>query len=347
MTETMTPDMPLAPEMTSDLSGPERAALLMLSLGEEHGVDLWRGLNPDELNVLSRTMAVLGSIDSKDVGELLKSFADQLSMDGAVIGSADTVERLIIHHLSPEKASQLVLNVKTPEMATTWDKLAHVNPQSLATFLQSEYPQTVSLVLSRIETDIASKVLAALPEAYAVEVMTRMLSMEPVQQEIMDDVENILQAEFFTTLAQTNQSNAFEQMAEIFNSFDRTSEQKFLNALEKRDINTAERVRALMFTFEDLGRLETMALQTLVSSVDRSVLALALKGMSEELKVFFFNSLSERAARLLREDMETLGPVRLRDVDEAQDRIVSLAKDLARRGEIALGEPEELEAMIA
>jgi len=319
----------------------------MLSLGEEHGVDLWRGLNPEELNVLSQTMVRLGSIDSENVGQLLKSFADQLTMDGAVIGSTDTVERLINHHLSPEKASQLVLNVKTPEMATTWDKLAHVSPQSLATFLQNEYPQTVSLVLSRIETDIASKVLASLPEPYAMEVITRMLSMEPVQQEVMEDVESILQAEFFTTLAQTNQSNAFEQMAEIFNCFDRTAEQKFLTALEERDANTAERVRALMFTFEDLGRLENMSLQTLVSLVDRSVLALALKGMPDELKAFFFDSLSDRAVRLLREDMETLGPVRIRDVDEAQDRIVSLAKDLARRGEIALGEPEEIEAMIS
>lgn len=331
----------------SSFSGPERAALLMLAMGEDHGVDLWRGLNANELKTLSQTMAVMGPVDSECVGDLLKSFAGQLSTDGAVLGSTDTVERLVNHHLSPEKASQLVLSVKTPEKATTWDKLTHVNPQSLATFLQNEYPQTVSLVLSRIETETASRVLASLPQPYAVEVMTRMLSMEPVQQEVMDDVEKILQAEFFTTLAQTNQSNAFEQMAEIFNSFDRTSEQKFLAALEDKDSSAAERVRALMFTFEDLGQLESMSLQTLVSSVDRSVLALALKGMSEDLKDVFFDSLSDRAARLLREDMDTLGPVRIRDVDEAQDRIVSLAKDLARRGEIALGEPEEVEAMIS
>jgi len=333
--------------LENSMTGPERAALLLLSLGEDHGMELWKGLNPEELKMLSRTMAVMGPVDSGGVGKLLQSFADHLATDGSVVGSSDMVERLINRHLAPEKASRLVLEVKSPEEATTWDKLTHVNPQSLAGFLHNEYPQTVSLVLSRIDPITASRVLASLPDVFAVEVITRMLSMEPVQQEVMDDVEDILQAEFFATLAQTNQNNAFEQMAEIFNSIDRSSEQKFLSALEEKDAASAERVRALMFTFEDLGSLESTSIQALVSSVDRSLLALALKGTSEDLQQNFFDSLSDRAARLLREDMEILGPVRIRDVDDAQDRIVSQAKDLASRGEIALGQVEETEAMIA
>jgi flagellar motor switch protein FliG len=217
-----------------------------------------------------------------------------------------------------------------------WDKLGNVNEQILATYLKSEYPQTVSVVLSKIRPDHASKVLAALPEDFAVECMNRMLRMESVQKDILDKVELTLRQEFMSNLARTQKRDAHEQMAEIFNTFDRQTEGRFMTALEERNRDAAEKIKSLMFTFEDLSRLDNGSMQTLLRSFEKDKLALALKGASPTLRDLFFSSMSERAAKILKDDMESMGPVRLKDVDTAQTSLVALAKELADKGEIML-----------
>lgn len=168
------------------------------------------------------------------------------------------------------------------------------------------------------------------------ECVTRMLRMEPVQREILDKIEQTLRTEFMSNLARTSKRDSHEMMAEIFNSFDRQTETRFISALEERNRDSAERIRALMFVFEDLSKLDPGGVQTLLRAVDKAQLGLALKGASEDLRNLFFSNMSERAARILREDMENMGPVRLRDVDQAQMAMVQSAKDLAQRGEIML-----------
>ncbi|MFN8948083.1 MAG: flagellar motor switch protein FliG [Alphaproteobacteria bacterium] len=318
------------------LTGPERAAVLMLALGDEYGEAIWGALDDDEVKEISQTMANLGTVSSDLIEKLLIDFVQQMSSTGSVFGTLDTTERLLTKFLPKDRVAQVLEEIRGPAGRTMWDKLGNVNEQILATYLKSEYPQTVSVVLSKIRPDHASKVLAALPEDFAVECMNRMLRMESVQKDILDKVETTLRQEFMSNLARTQKRDAHEQMAEIFNTFDRQTEGRFMTALEDRNRDAAERIKSLMFTFEDLSRLDSGSMQTLLRSFEKDKLALALKGASPTLRDQFFASMSERAAKILKDDMESMGPVRLKDVDTAQTSLVALAKELADKGEIML-----------
>ncbi|MDO9223707.1 MAG: flagellar motor switch protein FliG, partial [Caulobacter sp.] len=206
----------------------------------------------------------------------------------------------------------------------------------LANYLKNEYPQTVAVVLSKIKSEHAARVLGSLPEDFALECVQRMLRMEPVQREILDKIEQTLRTEFMSNLARTSKRDSHEMMADIFNNFDRQTEARFIAALEERNRESAERIRALMFVFEDLNKLDPGGVQTLLRAVEKDQLGLALKGASDALREMFFSNMSERASKIMREDMESMGPVRLRDVDQAQMSMVQAAKDLAAKGEIML-----------
>jgi len=222
----------------------------------------------------------------------------------------------------------------------------NVNESVLANYLKNEYPQTVAVVLSKIKSEHAARVLAALPEEFALEVVQRMLRMESVQKDILDKVEQTLRVEFMSNLARTAKRDAHEMMADIFNNFDRQTENRFLTSLEERSRDAAERIKALMFTFEDLGKLDPGSIQTLLRHIEKDKLAIALKGATDSLRDVFFSNMSERAGKILREDMEALGPVRLKDVDEAQMRMVNAAKDLANKGEIMIASKQEDDELI-
>jgi flagellar motor switch protein FliG len=263
-------------------------------------------------------------------------FVSQMSGTGSVMGSYESTERLLARIMPGDKVGAIMEEIRGPAGRTMWDKLANVNETVLANYLKNEYPQTVSVVLSKIKPEHAARVLGALPEEFALEVVQRMLRMESVQKDILDKVENTLRIEFMSNLARTSKRDAHEQMAEIFNNFDRQTESRFITALEERSRDSAERIKALMFTFEDLAKLDPGSIQTLLRNVDKDKLGLALKGATDGLRDVFFSNMSERAGKILREDMEAMGPVRLKDVDEAQMRMVNTAKDLANKGEIMI-----------
>jgi flagellar motor switch protein FliG len=257
------------------------------------------------------------------------------------MGSLESTERLLMKVLDRGKVDGILEDIRGPAGRTMWDKLANVNEELLANYLKNEYPQTVAVVISKIKPDHAARVLGKLPESFAMEVIMRMLRMEAVQKEVLDDIERTLRTEFMSNLARTNRRDAHEMMAEIFNNLDRTVESKFLTALEERNRDAAEKIKNLMFTFDDLSRLEPAAIQAMLRVVDKSKLPVALKGASETLRELFFSNMSERASKLLKEEISSLGPVRLRDVDEAQSSLVASAKDLAAKGEININRSEE------
>jgi len=308
----------------------------MLSLGEDHSAKLWQMLDEDEIKEISQVMSNLGTVSSSVVEKLLVEFVSQLSGTGSLMGSYESTERMLTRIMPNEKVSQIMEEIRGPAGRTMWDKLANVNETVLANYLKNEYPQTVSVVLSKIKPEHAARVLAALPEEFALEVVQRMLRMESVQKDILDKVERTLRVEFMSNLARTAKRDAHEHMAEIFNNFDRQTESRFITSLEERSRDSAERIKALMFTFEDLGKLDPGSIQTLLRHVEKDKLALALKGATDSLRDVFFSNMSERAGKILREDMEAMGPVRLKDVDEAQMRMVNVAKDLANKGEIMI-----------
>ncbi len=324
-----------AVEDARKLTGPEKAAVILLSLGEDH-TRLWQGLDEDEIKEISQAMASLGTVSAVVVEELLVEFVSGMSGSGAVMGSFEQTQRLLASFMPSDRVEGLMEEIRGPAGRTMWDKLGNVNEAVLANYLKNEYPQTVAVVLSKVKPDHAARVLTSLPEDFALECVQRMLRMEPVQREILDKIEQTLRTEFMSNLARTSKRDSHEMMADIFNSFDRQTEARFIGALEERNREAAERIRALMFVFEDLAKLDPGGIQTLLRAVEKDSLGLALKGSSESLRELFFSNMSERAAKIMREDMESMGPVRLKDVDQAQMAMVQVAKDLAAKGEILL-----------
>jgi flagellar motor switch protein FliG len=328
----------------SRLNGAEKCAVVLLALGEEHA-HVWQALDEEEIKEISQAMASLGNVTAAVVEDLLVEFVSGASATGSIMGSFEQTQKLLASIMPPEKVDQLMEEIRGPAGRTMWDKLGNVNEAVLANYLKNEYPQTVAVVLSKIKSEHAARVLAALPEDFALECVMRMLRMEPVQREILDKIEQTLRNEFMSNLARTSKRDSHEMMADIFNAFDRQTETRFITALEERNREAAERIRALMFVFEDLSKLDPGGVQTLLRGVEKDQLALGLKGASDSLREMFFSNMSERAAKIMREDMETMGPVRLRDVDQAQMAIVQVAKDLANKGEIMLagsGSDDEL-----
>ena len=320
---------------SSRLNGPEKAAIVLLAMGEDHNT-IWQQLDEEEIKEVSQAMAGLGTVSAQVVEDLLIEFVSGLSGTGAIMGSFEQTQRILSSFLPGDKVDNLMEEIRGPAGRTMWDKLANVNEAVLANYLKNEYPQTVAVVLSKIKAEHASRVLSALPEDFALECVTRMLRMEPVQRDILDKIEQTLRTEFMSNLARTSKRDSHEMMADIFNNFDRQTESRFIAALEERNRESAERIRALMFVFEDLSKLDPGGVQTLLRAVEKDQLGLALKGASDTLREMFFSNMSERAAKIMREDMESMGPVRLKDVDQAQMAMVQVAKDLAAKGEIML-----------
>jgi flagellar motor switch protein FliG len=290
-------------------------------------------------------MAGLGQVTASVVEDLLVEFVSGMG-GGNITGSIELTQRLLASIMPSDKVDSMMEEIRGPAGRTMWDKLGNVNEAVLANYLKNEYPQTVAVVLSKIKSEHAARVLTCLPEDFALECVTRMLRMEPVQREILDKIEQTLRTEFMSNLARTSKRDSHEMMADIFNAFDRQTETRFITALEERNREAAERIRALMFVFEDLSKLDPGGVQTLLRTVEKDQLALALKGASDSLRDMFFSNMSERAAKIMREDMETMGPVRLREVEQAQMAMVQAAKDLANKGEIVLvgagGDDDEL-----
>jgi flagellar motor switch protein FliG len=328
------------------LTGPERAAILMLALGDQHGAKIWSLLDDDELRELSILMSTLGTIDAGVVENLLLEFVSRMSASGALMGNYDATERLLQQYLPSERVGGIMDEIRGPAGRNMWEKLSNVQEGVLANYLKNEYPQTVAVVLSKIRPEHSAKVLAILPEDLALDVVNRMLNMEAVQKEVIERVENTLRTEFMSNLSQTRRRDAHEVMAEIFNNFDRQTETRFMTALEDDNRESAERIKTLMFTFDDLTRLDSASVQTLMRHVDKDKLAIALKGATEPVRQFFMSNMSTRAAKMLLDDMGAMGPVRLRDVDETQTQLVNLAKDLAAKGEIMISKSRGDEELV-
>ncbi|MFN8829339.1 MAG: flagellar motor switch protein FliG [Labrys sp. (in: a-proteobacteria)] len=323
-------------ENTRVLRGAERAAALMMLLGERYGAPIWKGLDDDEIRQISVAMSHLGAMEAETVEMFMLEFVGQMSASGAIMGNFDNTERLLQSYLPPERVNQIMEEIRGPAGRNMWEKLSNVQDNVLANYLKNEYPQTVAVVLSKIRQEQAARVLAILPEEFALDVINRMLRMESVQKDVLERVEQTLRVEFMSNLNQTQRRDPHETIAEIFNAFDRQTETRFLTALEEANRESAERIKALMFTFDDLVKLDAAAAQTLLRTVDKDKLAIALKGASEAARAFFLNNMSSRASKMLLDDMEVMGPIRLKDVDEAQALLVSTAKDLAAKGEIMI-----------
>lgn len=328
------------------LSNQQKAAVLMLSLDEERSATLFSMMDDEEIKELSVIMASLGKINSNVVEQLLVEFNDRLSNTGSLIGTYESTERLLAKAMDKERVSVIMEEIRGPAGRTMWDKLGNVNEHVLANYLKNEYPQTIAVILSKIRAEHAAKVIALFPENFAMEIVMRMLRMDSVQKEILDSLEKTLRKEFMSNLSKSTRRDSHELIADIFNSLDRNTEARFMEALEERNRESADRVKSLMFTFEDLIRIDSQGIQILLRNIDKDKLAIALKGASDTIKELFFKNMSSRAGKIIKEDMDSMGPVRVREVEEAQQYVVITAKDLANAGEIVVSEGKDSDELI-
>lgn len=329
------------------LTGTQRAAALLMMLGEEDGKAIWSELSDPEVKRLCLAMTELGSVRGETVAEIAADFLGACGTPGAVTGNLDRAQELLAAVFDAERVQAIMTEVRGASAGRqVWRRLAEVPPDLLAAFLRNEYPQTVAVVLSRMSPEGGGRVLALLPDTLAVDVMERALSLGDVRPEAVESIEEMLFREFLQKAPPKPKRDAYSVMAERFDAFDRATETRFLTALEASDKDAAQRIREKMLVFEDMLKLDAAGIQTLMRGIDRDTLGRALKGAPEAIRDFFMANMSSRAAKNLTDDMEALGPIRLKDVEDAQSRIVQAAKALAAKGEIRIQKGRVEEDMI-
>lgn len=323
------------------LKGSQKVAIVLLSMSEQNATKMFSMMNEEDIKEVSHAMSNLGSVEQEVVDQVLNNFMSSFGGENSYFGSLQTTRKLLDQVLEKDRVDSLMEEIQGPQGKNTWEKLGSVNEEILALYLRNEHPQTASLVISKMSSDHASKVLSNLPEEFTYEVIVRMMNMGSVKKEVLDKVEKILRAEFISSISKTHKRDSYELIAEIFNSFDRSNENKFMSKLEKDHPEYAERIKNLMFTFEDLTKLDSRSIQILLKGIDKSKLTFALKGASDKIKDLFLKNMSQRAARIIQEELESMGRVKVREVDDAQGEIINVAKELINRGEIEVSEDGE------
>jgi flagellar motor switch protein FliG len=323
-------------EQVEALAGRERAAIFMLALPEKAALSLFEKLDPLDIKEISIAMVALGRVQSNVVEGVLWEYVTHLTSTGSLIGTLSGTEQFLSKFLSKEQVDEIINDIKGPDGKTVWDKLSNVKEDILGAYLQNEYPQTIAVILSKITSTNAGKIISSFPEELAIDVINRMLKMEGLQKKVLDDLEKTLRQEFTGNLSRTSKKDPVSMVANIFNSLDRASENRLMSKLELEDHQSAEQVKALMFTFDDFKRIDKDSIRNIIRNVDKSQLALSLKGVTKELQTLFLSCMTERAAKLMNEEMKEMGMVRVREVDAAQAEIVMLAKSLVEKGEVIL-----------
>lgn len=328
------------------VNGVEKAAMFLMAINQDIAAKILQMLEDEEIKEISQAMSSLGAVQAEAIEKLIFEYSNEINASLNLVGNVHNTERFLRKVLGKEKVDMILEDIRGPAGRNIWDKLGNVNEETLAGYLKNEYPQTAALVLSKLSPGHASKVLANFTQEFAFEVIKRMLALDSVKKEVLEKIEKTLRTEFISNLTKTQKSDNNQIMAEIFNNFDRQTESKFMEMLEKVNAEAAEKIKSLMFTFDDMLKVDSVGIQAILKSIDKSRLALALKGTSEDVRKKFVDNMSQRAAKILQEEIEGMGPVKLKDVDEAQGEIISVAKDLVAKGEIELSEGGDSDQLI-
>lgn len=317
------------------LTGPEKAAIFLLTLGEEFTSQVFKRLDGDELKTIGRQMAKVDHVDKEDIAQLLSEFKMDAGSSDLYLSGDDLLESALKKALNPDKANEILDEIRSDWKLTLFQKARKLEPKVLVNFLRNEHPQTVALVLSVLSQHQAALVLAELKEDVQIEVVMRMAELDKVSPEILVDVDRVLQEELLSVEGMEGQRlGGVEAVAEILNTADRALEAAILEGVEEQRESLADEIRKLMFVFEDLNAIENQGIQAILKEVSTDELKLALRTASDSLKEKIFSNMSKRAVELLKEDMEVMGPVRVKDVEVAQQAIIKVAKRLEQEGKI-------------
>ena len=335
----------LAPKM-ENLNGVRKAAILTVLLGEHASGELFKHLNEEEIELIAREVARLGPVPAATATEVLEEFHQMWKAAEYVTkGGVEYASKLLVKSLGPDLAKRVLDRVvKTFESSMAFTGLEKADPQQLSKFIQSEHPQTIALILAHLKPGPAAQLMQSLPEDLRVEVVTRMANLEEISPEVISRISSVIEQRLKSLGASTHESyGGVRAVAELLNRIDRSISQPVLEAIESQTPDLAVSIRHLMFVFDDLLHVDDNALREIVQRADKKVLTVALKGTSEDIRNRFFQNMSKRAVDMIREEIELLGAVRLREVEKAQQEVVGIARKLEEEGLLqtgaAAGEP--------
>jgi flagellar motor switch protein FliG len=322
----------------ADMSGVRKSAVLLLSLPREEAAEIIKRLTPEGREEVTREIASTGDISLEDRRVVLGEYYSLALANNYISeGGLELAKDLLTRALTPEEAAKAIKQVTQQVATTPFAFLQKAESENLLTFIQDEHPQTIALILAHIPPQKASEILVGLPSQKQIEVVKRIANMEQTNPEVIKEVERGLEHRLSDIVSQTfEKAGGVDTVAEILNLADRSTEKGIMEGLEAEDPDLVEQIRRLMFVFEDILLVNDKGIQSVLKEVDNSELGLALKTASEELKEKIFKNMSERAAQMIREDMQFMGPVRVADVESAQQKIVDIVRRLEDSGEIII-----------
>jgi flagellar motor switch protein FliG len=322
------------------LSGVRKAAILTLVIGEEASAPVFKHLQEDEVEAIAREVAMLSGVPRETGDQVVEEFHHMaLAAAYAARGGVDYAQKLLVKALGPESARRVIEKLtKTFQATVGFTSLGRADPQQLSKFILAEQPQTIALILAHLDAGNAARLISLLPDTLRADVLIRMASLDEISPEVIQRISSVIDQRLKTLGSSNHESyGGTRAVAELLNRLDRSVSQPVLEAIEGETPELAVSIRNLMFVFEDLLHVEDNALREIIQRVDRKVLTIALKGSSEEIRTRFFNNTSKRAAEMLREDMEVLGAIRLREVEKAQHEVVAVARKLEEEGLLVTG----------
>ena len=325
---------------TEVLAGPTRVAVLLISLGEQASGDLVKSLSEDEVQIVSREVARLQSISSEQAEAVLEEFHQTImGRDFAVKGGLDYAKKML-NSAFGEDASRKIYERLVKVLGTdiaSFDVLHKADPQQLAKFIHSEHPQTIALILSHLSASQAAALLTSLPPGMRSDVALRMANLDQISPEIISKIAGIIGQKLSSLGEYSRESyGGVRAVSEMFNRLDAGISKEILDHIQNHDAGLVETIIQLMFVFEDLLLIDANGMKELVAKTDRKNLTVALKGTSEQLKAHFLGGMSQRGAEMLKEDMEAMGPVKIKDVESAQQGIIAVVRQLEADGVINL-----------
>lgn len=324
--------------MSEQLSGSQKTAILLLAMGDKFTSEVFKRMERQEITRISKAIMELDTVPKETVEEVLREFHHALvSGQDILAGGEDAVKRLLLKHLDSDTAKYIIDELDLELGPTPFRELGNVSPRILSQILRNEHPQTLALILGHMPPDNAAVLLTSLPAGVRTEVLLRLANLEPVPEDMIVEVDKVLQSQLIAMGGKEGKKvGGVPAVAEILNSVDRATEEEVLAEIEEEAAQMAEEIRNLMFVFEDIKSLDDRAVREMLKEISNDDLILALKGASADLQELFFGNMSERAATMLREDLEIMGPTRLSDVEAAQQNIVKAVRRLEAEGRIAI-----------
>ncbi len=331
-----------------DLNGRQKAAVFLVTLGSEISAEIFKHLREDEIETLTFEIARLETIDSEQKDAILMEFQElMMASDFISTGGIDYARELLEKSLGSQKAIDIINRLTSSLQVRPFDFIRRTDPAHLLNFIQQEHPQTIALILAYLEPNKASVILQSLPHEIQSDVARRIATMDRTSPEVLREVERVLEKKLSTLSSEDyTAAGGVPSIVEILNLVDRSSEKMIIEALEDEDPELAEEIKKRMFVFEDIVLLDDRAIQKVLREVDQQELAKALKAVDTEVQDKIFRNMSKRAAGMLKEDMEFMGLIRLKDVEEAQQKIVSIIRHLEDTGEIVIARSGEDELVV-